>query len=76
MEAKINQIGQLIRDARASRGLSQDALAERAGISQPSLSQIETGDTTPRLETLDAIADALGMTAEIRLIRRKIRKSA
>ena len=44
------------------RGLTQDALAEKAGISKAYLSQIETGKRTGVAKTLKALASALGVT--------------
>jgi transcriptional regulator with XRE-family HTH domain len=35
--------GRAIRDARARRGLSQAALADRAWLAQPTISRLETG---------------------------------
>lgn len=45
------------------RGLTQDALAEKIGIRQPSLSAILTGETK-RTKHLPAIARALGCQIE------------
>lgn len=45
-----------LREGRKSAGLSQSALADRAGISQPALSQIESGNNDPRLTTVRRIA--------------------
>ena len=47
---------------REYRGLTQDALAEKAGISKAYLSQIETGKRTGVAKTLRALASALGVT--------------
>ncbi len=44
---------------REHRGLTQQELARRAGISKPYLSQIETGKRQGTVETLIAIARAL-----------------
>lgn len=52
MELRIKQL-------RCERGLTQDQLAERAGISRNYLSQIETGARTPNLTRLQQIARAL-----------------
>jgi transcriptional regulator with XRE-family HTH domain len=41
--------------------LTQQELAERAGISKPYLSQIETGKRQGTVETLSAIARSLGV---------------
>lgn len=55
-------IPQRIRELREAAGLSTNALARRAGIPQSSLSEIESGKYTPRLEKIEAICAALGIT--------------
>lgn len=47
---------------REDRGLSQRALAGRAGLSASMLNEIETGKKTPSLATAKALAEALGLT--------------
>jgi transcriptional regulator with XRE-family HTH domain len=44
---------------RNERGLTQEQLAERAGISIDFLSLIERGKSSPSFENLDELADAL-----------------
>jgi ribosome-binding protein aMBF1 (putative translation factor) len=44
----------------AAAGLTQQALAKRAGIRQETLSRIESGKHTPTLKTLKKIDRALG----------------
>lgn len=56
-------IGQAIKSVREERGLSQAAVAENSGISRTALSNIETGDARPNLDTVVAIAEALGVRA-------------
>lgn len=53
-----------IRVWREHRGLTVAALAARAGIAQPFLSQIETGKRDGTVETLRRIADALSLTLD------------
>jgi DNA-binding XRE family transcriptional regulator len=53
-----------IRIWRAYRGLTQQELAEAAGISIPYLSQIETGKRTGTTEVLAAIAKALDLSLD------------
>ncbi|MBF0614835.1 MAG: helix-turn-helix domain-containing protein [Magnetococcales bacterium] len=48
-----------IQQFRQQRGLSQRGLAEKAGISGAGLSQIESGQTSPSVATLEKLADAL-----------------
>lgn len=48
-----------IREARKAAMLTQQELAERAGISQPHLCRLETGQHSPTSMTLEKIAKAL-----------------
>ena len=50
----------LLEIARASRGLTQDAVARRSGTSQPTLSAYERGATSPTLAVVERILHALG----------------
>jgi len=50
---------------REHRGLTQQELATRAGISKPYLSQIETGKRQGTIETLSAIARSLDVPLDI-----------
>lgn len=52
-------IGQKIRKIRKARGLSQEGLAEKVGISTTHMSHIETGNTKMSLPTFVEIASAL-----------------
>ena len=49
---------------RKHRGLTQQQLANAAGISKPYLSQIEAGKRTGTTEILSAIAKALGVSLD------------
>jgi transcriptional regulator with XRE-family HTH domain len=51
-----------LRQLRDQRGLSQRALAEKAGISREYLARLETGRQDPTLSTLEKIARALKVT--------------
>lgn len=46
--------------ARKSAGLSQKAVADAAGITQPSYYNIEHGERNPAVSTAKRIADVLG----------------
>lgn len=52
-------IGQRIRKIRKSRGLSQEQLAEKVGISTTHMSHIETANTKLSLPVLVEIAEVL-----------------
>lgn len=51
-----------LRERRIELDLTQSALAERAGVSQPLIARIEGGDVDPRLSTLRRIVTALEET--------------
>ena len=59
MEQVLVRLGRQIRTARELRGLTQEKLAERAGINNSFLSQVERGLKAPSLKTLHAIATEL-----------------
>lgn len=55
-------VGVLIERARIAAGLSQRALADATGISQPTLSRIISGDRAAKMPEVVAIAWATGHT--------------
>ncbi len=55
-------VGELIERARTTAGLSQRALADASGISQPTLSRIISGHRPAKLPEIVAIAWATGHT--------------
>ena len=61
---KYYEIGQRIRRYRKACGLSQEALAEKAGISATHMSHIETGNTKLSLPVLVNIAEALSVQTD------------
>lgn len=46
-------------------GMTQEELAARSGLQRTHISRIEMGKYTVTLDTLQAIAEALGMTVDI-----------
>lgn len=60
--------GQVIGRLRVQQGLSQEELAQKAGIARSHLAMIENGKKSASVETLWKIAEALGMRLSI-LIR-------
>ena len=59
--------GFLLRRERLAAGLTQEALAERAGLSPKAVSDLERDPARrPRLATVTLLADALGMAPERR----------
>ena len=59
---KPKPIGEQVKAWREARGLSQRALAERAGMPYPMIARLELGQTDPRLSTLRRLAKALNVT--------------
>jgi len=61
--------GVLLKRLRLTAGLTQEALAERAGLSVKALSELERDPArTPRLESVTLLAEALGLAAEERAL--------
>jgi transcriptional regulator with XRE-family HTH domain len=58
----IDELGKELRELRSQRGLSQQALATRAGISRNFIAQIERAESIPTVATLSRLATALGTT--------------
>lgn len=53
--------GEKLREIRRRRGLSQEDLAARSGVSARTISRIETERFEPRAATLRKLASALGV---------------
>ncbi len=68
-DSRLGDLGAFIREQRRSARLSLRKLSERAGISNPYLSQIERGLRKPSAEILQAIARGLRISAETLYVR-------
>ena len=62
-------LGEEIRAARNRLGLSQETLAEKAGLHRTYISLLERNKKSPTVETLFHICKALGVSAAV-LIRK------
>lgn len=62
-------IGDFIRELRSNARISLRELAERAGVSNPYLSQIERGLRKPSAEVLQQLASALRVSTPIMYLR-------
>ncbi len=60
---------EVLREIRQEKGLSQEALADKAGLHRTYISQVERGLKSPSLRSLEQIAQALGIPASA-LLRR------
>ena len=66
----MNDLGKEIRRARKSKGMNQGQFAELARMDRAALSKLENNHRSARVDTLDYIADVLGMNLEIRFVER------
>ena len=64
-----SDIGSFIRTQRENAQVSVRQLAERAGVSNPYLSQVERGLRKPSADVLSQIAKALRVSAEVLYVR-------
>jgi len=55
-------IGKRIKELRQRFGLTQNELAQRADISQSTLSYLESGNKSPSIHTLNRICEALNVS--------------
>lgn len=60
--------GQLIFEARRRAGLTQDALARRAGVSQSLVARIESGDVDASFSRTVQLVRACGLDLEIHVV--------
>jgi len=62
--ARVSKVGDYLKEQRLASRLSLRQLAERAGVSNPYLSQIERGLRKPSAEVLNQLAKALHISSE------------
>lgn len=62
-DSRLVVFGKKVRQARKAKHLSQEALADLAGIDRSYMGHIERGDQNVTLTKLYQIADALGVAA-------------
>jgi len=64
VDFEADEIGARTRAWRTNQGLSQSEVERRTGLAHNAISRIETGEVSPKLATLERIADALGISIE------------
>lgn len=69
-------MGRRIQEAREEKGLKPKELAARAGVSVTSIYGYEAGDSIPRSDILDRIAEAVGKAPEWLMARSPLVKDA
>jgi len=55
-------LGKNLRQARERAGLTQEVVAERSGVHPTEVSRIESGKRDPRIATVEALAEAVGVS--------------
>lgn len=65
VERLLRGLGENIQLARKRRGISAQLLAERAGMSRPTLRAIERGDASITLGALANVLNSLGLAEEL-----------
>lgn len=63
-----DQIQRAILSARAGSQMTQEELSRRTGLRQSNISRIESGSVSPSLQTLQRLAEGLGMTLRIEFV--------
>jgi len=63
-DLKVALVGELIK-ARKEQGISQKKLEELSGVKQPIIARMESGSTSPNLDTVLKILAPLGKTLYI-----------
>lgn len=58
-------IGNMVIEARISRGITQTQLAKIIGTKQPGIARLERGESMPSLSLLDKVAKALGTNLSV-----------
>lgn len=68
-QRRLSEFGDSVRSRRAELGLSQESLADRAGLHRTYLGSVERGERNVSLINLFAIADALNVEPAVLLSR-------
>ena len=63
-EQERQRIGQRIAQLRKERGITQQELADMTGMKQGNIARIEAGKYSARFDTLQIIAEAMGLTVD------------
>lgn len=70
------EFGDRLRQTREAKGMSQQDLADRAGIQASAVSHFELGRRLPSFDNIRRLADALNVTSDFLLGRTDVREVA
>ena len=65
VQRQIEALGQRLRAARMRRSMTQEVMAERVGVSIPTLAKLENGDPSTSLATVLRVLTVLGLADNI-----------
>jgi transcriptional regulator with XRE-family HTH domain len=65
---QVTALGKRLRAARLRRKMTQPMMAERVGVSIPTIVKLEAGDPSTSLATMLRVLTVLGMAADIDLL--------
>ncbi len=68
VKRQIEALGQRLRAARLRRSMTQQVMAERVGVSVPTIAKLENGDPSTSLATVLRALTVLGLGSDIDLI--------
>ncbi len=74
--ASLPVIGNQIRKWRLEKKVTQAELEQRSGLSHNTVSRIECGAVSPRIDTVERIAQALGLSVEELQFQKPVQKVA
>lgn len=57
LQARLRTLGTLVREVRTAAGLSQEALADQAGLHRTYVGSVKRGERNPTVGTLYTLAD-------------------
>ena len=63
-ESILTKFGKKVREKRLQRGISQEKLAEKAGVHRTYIGMIERGEKNITLQNIEKIAKALGISLD------------
>jgi transcriptional regulator with XRE-family HTH domain len=68
----MDALSQLVETARRQAGLTQQALAGRAGMPQSVIARIESGRANPTIRTVQRLLDATGFGVKLHLVSKPL----
>ena len=66
-----NGLGAVLKALRKAQGLNQGEVADLAGLTRTSITNIERGNQMLTTKTINAIAAAMGYEVRVRFVRKK-----